>query len=269
LGFWSCSKKKSCSLCPQLSTCKIWQSLEIRKVTNSSFKYQEFENIIKFELGSGPLVSHGCHLTGHCVSTRGHVVVARPPPTTSQWCCRPIAATCRLRARLTPLPYPFPCWAGRSKLLSRHLAPWPPLFLVPPLHHRLAITPSGRATTRKPSTHACFIYMSVVVLKPRPKHVVVDENSTLPICIVWAINLNLWFFRINWDQIRPHSQNIKCSPLLVLQVCKASKILDLGKYLFQVTKQSSMNRFLDMAVSEFLLNWLAIFVMYISSNIGS
>jgi hypothetical protein len=42
-------------------------------------------------------------------------------------------------------------------------------------------------------------------------------------------------------------------------MCKFAKILELRKYLFQVTKQSSMNRFqMD---SEFLLNWLAIFAM--------
>jgi hypothetical protein len=153
-------------LCPHLSTYKIWQSLDIRKVKNSSFKYRVFENLGKFELGPGPLVSHGCRLTGRCVHTRSHVAVAQPPLATSRRRCRLTFATCRLRARLTSLPYPYPCRAGRSRLLSHHLAPRSPLLLVPSLHHRQAATLSGRATTRKPSTRACFIYTSVVVLKP-------------------------------------------------------------------------------------------------------
>jgi hypothetical protein len=105
-------------LCAQLLTYKILQSLDIRKVTNSSFKYQVFENLGKYELGPGPLVSHG--LTGHYVHTRGHVAMARPLPATSRNAVgRPLPPA--VYARASPCcPYPFPCRAGRSKLTVLH-----------------------------------------------------------------------------------------------------------------------------------------------------
>jgi hypothetical protein len=68
-------------------------------------------------------------------------------------------------------------------------------------------------------------------------------------CIVWTIKLSLQFIRINWNRIRPYSQKRKCSSRLVLQVCKLAKILELRKYFFLVSKQSSMNQF-PRAVSQ-------------------
>jgi hypothetical protein len=63
-------------------------------------------------------------------------------------------------------------------------------------------------------------------------------------CALWTIKLSLKFFRINWSRIRPHFQKRKCSSQPTLHVCKSEKILQLGKYLFQGSKQSSMNQFL-------------------------
>jgi hypothetical protein len=55
---------------------------------------------------------------------------------------------------------------------------------------------------------------------------------------LWTIKFSLKFFRINWSQFRPHFQNGKCSPQLVIQVFKSAKILELGKYLFYGFKQN-------------------------------
>jgi hypothetical protein len=62
-------------------------------------------------------------------------------------------------------------------------------------------------------------------------------------CAFWTIKLSLKNFRINWSQIIPHLQKRKCSSPLVLQVLKSAKILEPEKYLFQGSKQSSMNPF--------------------------
>jgi hypothetical protein len=63
---------------------------------------------------------------------------------------------------------------------------------------------------------------------------------------LWTNKLSLEFFRINWSRIRPHFQKRKCFSQLVLQVCKSKKKLELKKYLFQGSKQSSMNPFPDL-----------------------
>jgi hypothetical protein len=55
-------------------------------------------------------------------------------------------------------------------------------------------------------------------------------------CELWAIRLSLKIFRIKWSRFRPHFQNKKCSSQLVLQVCKVTKILDVGRYLFKRSK---------------------------------
>jgi hypothetical protein len=73
--------------------------------------------------------------------------------------------TDRPRAGLTPSPLspPLPSRAKQNsflhfEILIRHLAPRPPLLLVPSLHHRQATASSGYATTEAAVHH-----------KPRPK----------------------------------------------------------------------------------------------------
>jgi hypothetical protein len=60
-------------------------------------------------------------------------------------------------------------------------------------------------------------------------------------------------FKINWSRIRPHFQKRKYSSQLVLQVCKVTKILDVGRYLFKWSKQGYSNTIPDSAVSNFRL----------------
>jgi hypothetical protein len=70
---------------------------------------------------------------------------------------------------------------------------------------------------------------------------------------LWTIKLSLNFFRINWSWIRPHLQKRKCSSQLVLQVYKATKIMDVGRYLFKRSKQSYSNTIPDLALPNFCL----------------
>jgi hypothetical protein len=162
-----------------MSTCKIWQSLDIRKVTNLSFKYRVFENLGKFELGLGPLVSHGCRLTGHYVRTHDHIAMARPPPATSRRRCRPTAATCRLRARLTPLPLSLPL-LSRAKQTPQS----PSRSTTASAPCATAVSPASRHAERPchhwEAIHVCLLHLherchtqAAVHHKPRPKHVIV------------------------------------------------------------------------------------------------
>jgi hypothetical protein len=60
------------------------------------------------------------------------------------------------------------------------------------------------------------------------------------------------FLRIYWSRIRPYSQKWISSSWLVLQVGKSTKILDVRKYLFQMSKQSySITVFLDKDFPDF------------------
>jgi hypothetical protein len=64
------------------------------------------------------------------------------------------------RSTLSP---PLPSRAKQNsflhlELLIHHLAPWRPLLLVPPLHHRQATAPSGRATTEA-VVHSCLLHL--------------------------------------------------------------------------------------------------------------
>jgi hypothetical protein len=63
----------------------------------------------------------------------------------------------------------------------------------------------------------CFLLLKLDQLKSIGKFKF--SNS----CALWIIKLNRKFFRIYWNQIRPHFQKIKCSSQLVIQVSKFEK----------------------------------------------
>jgi hypothetical protein len=83
----------------------------------------------------------------------------------------------------------------------------------------------------------CFLFLKIGLFWNKL------ESLNLHSCALWTINLSLKFVIINWSQFRPHIQNRKCSSQLFLQVCKVTKILDIGRYLFKKSKHSYSNTY--------------------------